>query len=405
MSDIAKGPAGGYIFQLEKALLHLASLENDTDYVSIEDVDDVASHSEDGTVLISVQAKHSISRSGSTFSDTSYALWRTIELWITKLKSRILTPDTKFVCSTNKLIPVDSFLSKISKSTIEELNIELASLYDKQKKSKKKQSKKESTKKEIHELIAFAISNKSEFEIIKNNLEIDVTENLKSSFLSKILIGDNYNIIQKDAIYHEFFGWITSTCRARWNNEQDAYFTKKQLDNKLFHIHSNSTITCAVFRTKELLNPEISESSYNEKKSELFVKQIEELNVNKPGKELRIKNAIQDFLLSEIELSYIIKQGIYTQDDFDEFIDVAYKYWEQLFYENVINEIDSYTEDEKNRIAITIFDLAMKSDIKFKNMVSFNTSNKYFKNGQLLSLSNIPKIGWHPDWANKYNIQ
>ena len=80
MSDSAKGPLAGYLFQFEKALLLLAELDKVTDSISIEDVDDIATHADDGTVLMTIQAKHSISSSGTTYEDTSHALWRTIEI-------------------------------------------------------------------------------------------------------------------------------------------------------------------------------------------------------------------------------------------------------------------------------------------------------------------------------------
>lgn len=108
MNDSAKGPAAGYIFQFEKALLMLTKLDKD-DFISIENVDDIAVH-KNGSVYITVQAKHRISSSGMTFQDTSYSLWRTLQIWIQKIEKGIFNDETQFVCSTNKIIPKDSLL-------------------------------------------------------------------------------------------------------------------------------------------------------------------------------------------------------------------------------------------------------------------------------------------------------
>jgi hypothetical protein len=36
--------------------------------------------------------------------------------------------------------------------------------------------------------------------------------------------------------------------------------------------------------------------------------------------------------------------------------------------------------------------------LDFNESNKFNTENIYIKNGSFLKLSNIPRIGWHPDW-------
>ena len=120
MSESAAGPFSGYLYQFEQGLYSLLLLEEATSYLSIEDVDDIAAHSQDGTVLLTIQAKHSISQSGSTFSDNSYSLWRTFEIWLDKLEQGVFDHKTKFVCATNKLIADESLLKKLSKSSLQD---------------------------------------------------------------------------------------------------------------------------------------------------------------------------------------------------------------------------------------------------------------------------------------------
>ncbi len=67
MNDPASGSIAGFLFQFEKALVLLATLDNTKDVVSIEQFDDVAVQSEDNLVLVAIQSKHSISPSGTTF--------------------------------------------------------------------------------------------------------------------------------------------------------------------------------------------------------------------------------------------------------------------------------------------------------------------------------------------------
>lgn len=407
MSDSAKGPLAGYLFQFEKALLLLASLESENDYISIENVDDIASHNENGTVLLTVQAKHSISNSGTTFEDTSYALWRTLQIWIEKLEQNIFDSNTKFICSTNKNIPNTSLLSTIISSSFDQVYNDIQKLLLDQKAKFKELNKTDPTKgdhiKRINNLITFVLSKKDLFEIIKNNLEIHHNENIIGSFFNKIHINsDTYSNDKRKAIYEQFYGWITYGSYAKWKNSTEANFSKKQFNDKLLHVMTDPTIIHAVFRTKELLGT-VSDEDIEQKRKELFVKQIEDINRRKDAKERIIKEAILDFILSDIELTYIINEGNYTSKDFDDFINECFKTWQSCFDQSIIKEIEEYREDEKHEKAVQIYDQIMSNiDLKFNTNISFNQTNKYVRNGSFLKLSNIPKIGWAPDWETKY---
>jgi hypothetical protein len=406
VSDTAKGPLVGYLFQFEKALLLLSDLTNNDDYVSIEEVDDIAIHKEDSTVLMTIQAKHSIASSGTTFEDTSYALWRTIQIWLEKLEKGIFNENTTFICATNKSIPGSSLLYKIKNSSFDDLIIDIQALIDEQK-IKSKELKRDRNKGQYVEkiigLIEYAIIHKSNFKIIDKNIKIEDDEKIKAKFLERLFLDPaNYSETQQDSIFQEFYGWITTTCASYWKNGKEARITKHGFNQKHNQIFSNPSIVNAVFRTKESLGS-IGEIAIKSKRKELFVKQIEDINRRKESKERIIREAILDYIYSDIELTYIISRGDYTEVDFQEFLEHCVKTWQTCFDETVIKEIEEYTEDEKNNLAIKIYDSIMNHiDIKFKSSFSFNPSDKYVKNGSFLKLSNLPKIGWHPEWETKY---
>jgi len=69
----------GSLFQLERALCHLASPEIDA--VGVEHVDDVASFRDDRLVA-QEQDKHTVSRGREVVGDRSRALWRTLQIWV-----------------------------------------------------------------------------------------------------------------------------------------------------------------------------------------------------------------------------------------------------------------------------------------------------------------------------------
>ena len=406
MSDSAKGPLAGYLFQFEKALLLLSSLENAYDYITIESVDDVAVHNEDSAVMFTIQSKHSIVSRGTAFEDTSYDLWRTIQIWIEKLELGIFNNSTIFICSTNKSISTTSLLYLISTDDYNNVELKIIELLNQQtaKLAKVVQTGKVGkTIQKIITLIEFALSKKDYLKQIFSNIKIEDNEQIKEKVITKLhLNSDKYTSTMKDNIFNSYYGWITYTCKAKWNQTQEAKFTKKSFDEQWAIINSNSAIVNNIFRTKQTLGT-LDESEINKKRTELFVKQIEDIQRRQEAKERIISTAIHDFIYADIEVSYIVKKGDFTEQDFIEFLDKCQNTWQSKFDEIVIKEIEQYNDEDKNSLAIQIFDSIMGDvEIKFKDGFSFTTNNQYLRNGSFLKLSNHPNIGWCPDWINKY---
>lgn len=402
MSDLASGSASGYIYQFEKALLTLSSLQNSKDFVSIESVDDVAAHDEKGFVLMTFQAKHSILSTGTTFEDTSKALWRTLEIWTQKIDNKTFNDKTVFVCSTNKKLSDDSLLSKIKKENFSNVLLLINNLLTTQK-TKLLTAKKGTHIQKIIDYIEFVLSSQSSFEIIKNNIIIEDEENAKEKFFSELHLGnDNYTDISRNAIYEEFYGWISLRAKSKWLNSDLANFSKNDFDRKHYQITTNSSIMNAVFRTKKLLGA-IDEHLISKVRQEVFVTQLEDIKRNKGAKERIILKAIHDFIYSDVEIKHIIVKGDYTEYDFEVFVEQCKIHWQELYDSKVLKELDEYNEDDKNSISIEIYDTIMKSiELKFKEGFGFTTESEYVKNGCFLNLSNKPEIGWRPDWQIKY---
>lgn len=405
--DSAKGPLAGYLFQFEKALVLLASLEGSTDYISIEEVDDTAAHSENGTVLLTMQAKHSIASSGTTFQDTSTSLWKTINIWIRKLENGTFNEATTFVCSTNKAIPHDSLIKGFITNSLEDSISACKSLLLEQRQKLEEITRLEPDKgtsvKQTIKYIETALLKEDLFKIILNKIEILESEVPKIAFLNKIHLGsealtDN----QLDFVYQIFYGWITHSSLAKWKNENEARFSKSEFNKKWITILTHSSIKCAVFRTKESIGS-ICDDEILKKKQELFVRQIDDIQLRRDAKERIIKKAITEFIYSEVELKYLIEKGNYTAFDFEEFLDSCFDFWQQQFDEIVTKELSEYDEDMKNEMGLRLYNKIMNmNNLEFGEGIPFSSKNVYIRNGSFLKLSNVPRIGWLPDWDEKY---
>jgi hypothetical protein len=405
-SDLAPGPAAGYIFQFELALLSLAKLEKPGDFITIENLDDVTAHSE-GTIVITIQAKHSISNGGSTFNDTSYALWRTLQIWIQKLESGLFDKKTQFICATNKKIPGDALVRKMATMPFKNLLLEIETIHkiqlDKFNQGIKKGSQNGKTLQKTIDLISYVLSKKELFEVIKDNLKINDDLNVLNQLESALFLsGEMVTQVQKELFIEAMVGWITTRSRYKWNYPTIAKFTRQELTDKYNSIRSNHSIMNAIFREKKSFE-KIPLKEMDAKRLEIFVRQIKDLDRRSEAKEDLIKNAIKDFIYCDIELKYVIDQGNYTEKDFNDFKNNCFDEWWKCNTTLVKKEISTYDEQQLNDLGIQIYDEIMfNARVKFDQSHSFTPGNEYIRNGCFLKLSNVPTIGWHPGWKKKY---
>ena len=385
----------------------LVSLKDANESISVENVDDIAVHDGVDTdkIITTVQAKHSLISSGTTFGDTSESLWRTLEIWLQKLENGTFDSETKFVCSTNKVIPDDSLLRKMKsgtfENTIKEINVILTDLESKEK-QKKDEAKPSPHISVIIKKIKSALLKPNHLKLVFSNLIIEDGENVQPKFLEGLrLTTTGITEARKVEVYENFYGWLIMTCFAKWKNSADAVITKQMFDSKWAIINSSPQIVSAIFRKKEALGTLTAEKR-DKIKDELFVRQINDIERG-PGKKMVLEKAITDFIHHEIEMSHVIDKGDFTSDDFETFRKKCGSRWEELFYEHVTQL--GYSEEELNSLAIKIYDATMnENQLNFQGGFEFDLDNRYIKNGSFLKLSNKPEIGWRPDWAVKYKI-
>lgn len=407
MSDLAKGSVAGFIFQFEIALLELSQL-NAGESISIEKVDDVGKEDDKGTYLCTIQAKHSICLSGSNFGNTSVDLWKTINNWIDKVKVKTLDNTNEFIAVTNQKIPDNSIIRDFNKLSFDDLYQKVIDLkasqqiaYDEKIKLDPKKGK---TIKETISRLEKVISHKEEFKVILQKFKFIEKVSAKEEFLNKTFLNALDSDDKRNAIYQRFCGWITETSFENWKNGREAVFSKSQFDKKYALIVSNHTLIEGIFRTKRQLSTDVVIDVNSIDKNELFIRQIED--IDRPFNDEIVRDAILDYIMSDIEISYLItnKDGAtMIKSDFEEFQEKCLKEWNDVKKRFIRKPISKYSDDEIIEISCSIYDEIMQQiKVSYQDCYAFNDTNKYIQNGTFLKLSNIPKIGWHPDWETKY---
>lgn len=406
MLDSAKGPSAGIIFQFEIALLELAQIGID-ESISIEKMDDIAKEDENGTYICTIQAKHSITLSGTNFGSTSDDLWKTMNIWISKIKSGILKEKNEFIAITNKKVPSNSIIRIFNQQPYDEVLMEIKYLKQKQEveyqKKIHKKGKGHTIKKTI-DRIGNVLANPVELKIIIENFKFRESIETKEEFLNKINMGTLESNEKKDFIYQIFLGWITDSSKESWKNQKDAVFSKKQFEKKFRLIVSDHTLVEGIFRTKKQIQTNNFVDIGEVNRNQLFIKQLQE--IERPFNDEIIKDAIIDFILADIEIAYLItnKNGTFlTKYDFKDFEDRCEDKWNNIKKKHIRKNIEAHSNEELSIVACNIYDEIMQDVIlEFQDSEKFNDSNRYIQNGTFLRLSNSPKIGWRPDWEKLY---
>nr|WP_315160862.1 ABC-three component system protein [uncultured Flavobacterium sp.] len=402
----AKGPSSGYIYQFEIALWQLSSLE-DNQSISIESIDDIGKLDEKGTYIATIQAKHSISSSGKSFGNTSEDLWKTLNIWIKNIRDGKLTSDNKFYANSNKKPPKNSIIEKLGKISFDELLAEIESIKATQKLKIEQNDLKGEDSPTIKKTIS-RIDNtllyKKELKIISQNFELlDENIDVKSLVFNKMNLG-GYSDNQKDNFYHTFLGWVQDKSKQFWINGSDAIFSKKEYDIKFNSLRDIHLLNKLIFRKKDLLENGTLIDPQSINKDQTFIKQI--LDIDRFQKNEIVEEAIIDYLCRDIEIAHLINSSSpLTREDFKKFEENCIKKWKNILRKHITKpKIQDYTIEELNQISITIYDEVMTSlNMSFQDDFGiFNDSNKYIQNGTFLSLSDVPVIGWHPEWERKY---
>lgn len=405
MGDSAKGPGAGYIYQFELTLVELAKMSSNN-VLSIEKMDDLAIQDEKGHYIMTIQAKHSISVTGSNFGSTSVDLWKTLVNWLDKLKKGLIVRGNHFKAITNVKIP--------SNSIIREFGItEFDAVVDKIRKIKAEQElkvtdndakdKESKTIKETLNRIDIILNDLINFRIILSSFSFEENYQLKDDFFDSIQLGSITNDSYKSDLYENFLGWVVARSIGKWNNRNEAEFTKKDFEEKYHHLQRVHPLKKALFRSKKEI-PELAKIDLTQTRNDTYIQQIEDIERDEDDKEDIIKDAILNFILCEIEMSHIItNSNTFTKPDYEDFKTLCFENWKRVKRKHAPLDDKSYSETEQNDIAIKIFDEIM-NDLKlsFIDDFNFDHSNIYIQNGAFLQLSDEPRIGWIPSWKKKY---
>lgn len=379
----AAGSAAGFLFQFERAFLHLAKSGKGA-VVGIETEDDVALNTVDGKVVWE-QTKICLQDRGYPFTDKSKNLWNTLGIWLAKLRhSRVPTHHVALYLVTNR--PVPSCLArKLSEARLDD-DLALTRC--------------------VADLKRCGTSEQSDVQKLMNSV-LEFTDDELKTMISSIQLIDAAHSTSHDAlraetitalalppgidelsVYHELAGWIQDVVLNAWHSKKPAWIEYDAYNNRKYLLVMDK------LRPRVLERPEtsivVTAADRTNAECEHFVDHLNLIDLNVDD----IAGAIDDYLRFTTEYSRLLQEGDVGGKDWDAFFSELTRRWRNLL-RRTLN-----TNQSPSREALgqgILFD-SIASQYR-PVLAGIQTVYGYFAPGGYHRLANADQVWWHPDYS------
>lgn len=211
---MAAGPMAGYLFQIERAVFHLAESTNANSLVGIETIDDVVVlDGED--IKVREQDKHSLGTSAMTAQ--SRGLWRTLRIWLDD--SRIA--DSYFLVTTRPIASQVLASMTDDASTRPPLNKIIQSLDAARRRIKDPKLK---------ALAASVLAQPAKLRSILQRMHVQVVsthdDGVWTQIASRLALRSD---VDQAEVLDQIFGWLTRKLLRKWRDGLPALFSRQEL--------------------------------------------------------------------------------------------------------------------------------------------------------------------------------
>jgi len=380
----APGSSAGFSYQFERALYWL-SRSTSGFIIGIETSDDVAILSPDNSLLLE-QDKHSIQKDGQPFGNRSKDLWNTLNIWVDALSSgEVSRNSTRFLMVTNKLIP-DCIVKEIGRASSDP---DIESCIHNLENAAKDPPKGLALK--MHNVLD--LKNRDSLKIVIKYCDFEDESNSTTSFdLRQKIISQlqlpTWCIKNAESIVDELLGWVHKTVQGNWDHQEPSWIKRDAFVDQ-FHAALDRRHRQLVRERAENLIPVSSEAIGSEKGSP-FVKQIHLVSDD----ESVVDTAICEYIRCNIEKMRLSTNGDITDDDWVSFEVTLQSRWQKISQRLKRMHADLSEED----LGFAIFS---ETTSEYREKLAGNdTEQVYLTSGSYHRLSNMLKLGWHPNFLD-----
>ncbi len=381
----AAGPAAGYLFQPEKALLRLAKAPIGAS-VGVETGDDVVEKF-DGEVTHSEQLKNTQIGQGNPFADRSVGLWKTLFIWTqknaAKEENRALS---RLILSTNRSLPNKCLARSLADAKdlggIEEVILSLKDTGVNASDSIKTYV--ETVLQTNHEGLVDIVSR------IRLDEGYENVDGIRGQTIGYLQLPSNVDSV---TVYNSLLGWLSHTLKGLWDAgeagwiESEAFANQKQAVIEEYRRQS--------FSARAARAISVTPAEQDSKRKDLFVQQLQVICAD----EDEIVDAIIEMVRESKETTRLYREGVITYQEFEERDERLHTRWKQIFRRN-LRSGGPLPEEE---VGYRIFDDATDHN---ESVGTIKPIDRYMTAGALHRLANDVdnqfRIGWHPKFKQLF---
>jgi hypothetical protein len=377
----------GYYFQIRYSLyLLLKNKEMINPCIQIENLDDIVIEERNRTNLY--QTKLHIN-SVADLTDYSPDFWKTIRVWSENITNSFVdVNNTIFTLITTAKIGESSFLQGLKYSNRDDSK----SILQKMKKCISSSTSKTNAK----AYLAFNnIDEKSQLKLIENIFIVDSSLTMEGT-LTSIRNELQYSApVGKIDLFIEYLeGWWFQQC-IELLTKKISQISSIQLSQKISDIRDTFQIDNL---PDDFADPiSINEEELSDYEDKVFIKQLKLISI----KNNLLRSAISDFRRAYDQRSKWLREDLSSLDEFENYEKQLYDNWNNIF-SALKDDCEDISVDEMTRLGHQFYKKFYVERVpQIRIRPKFNA--EYLTRGSCHILSDMKKIGWHPDFENLLN--
>jgi hypothetical protein len=384
-SSAAPGSTAGYIFQLLRALAHLAEAEPG-DRVGIETEDDVVRESKDGFKVLE-QDKHSLDATRTGFTDRSLDLWKTLAIWARSIRNGDhLRSGLEFHLVTNRLVGPGLARGIAEARTTRAINEVIRSMRD------ISSDCSATIKPFVDEVLTLSRDNLAALIIRVRLYDADDSsagDALTTTLARKLRLPEG---VDPELIIQGLLGWLQQLCMQAWCGGLPAWATAISFNNQLWRLVEKQRTKLVIRAVGQI---PVASSECDALRDHTFVRQISLLEMED---ETDVVQAMNDFIRANVERARIVDRGDITIEDWADYENRLIDRWARLknrLRRNLKKEAPDYPVKCID-VGREIFDGTLtKCTVPLAGV----TVDEYLSNGHYHYLADDGEtVGWHPDF-------
>lgn len=396
-------------YQWNYFVLRLLKENDDAATVSFELHDDVDTQTEEGITLY--QIKHSVRKSskGETInlSNRDTDLWKTISIWMKFIEEQPdILENTKFQLITNKAISKNKFVEAIEAfhdtHSVEDLKSAFVTIKESKRTEKSKIESDKSVNNHLNvSQIISDLLNKDYLKEFCSRISISKTSDILKEDIKRIMgnrFGLNYNRI--DWVYNKLMTSLKDDSIVNIINK-----TPVSYNGSIFTERYQSILDIG----RKKLNFRFDYSLDNlsgDFRDFLFIKQLISIDDTKDDDLDRIADLTKNWLFFNNNLQEHWNNNDIIHEDVKRLTEDVYAKWRTYYHSNHRRIISEATCSELCEAGCNTVDSMRQCEFLLADTPLGNFLSEgciyYYSNSATEIIPDLPLIGWHRDWKNKF---